>query len=36
MPNDPLEGEVLPDERQLPAAPVLPAELYLLYTSRCV
>ena len=30
MPNDPLEGEVLPDERQLPAAPVLPAELYLL------
>ena len=30
MPNDPLEGEVLPDERQLPAAPALPAELYLL------
>jgi len=30
MPNDTLEGEVLPDERQLPAAPVLPAELYLL------
>src|SRR5512143_170052 len=30
MPNDPLEGEVLPDERQLPAAPLLPPELYLL------
>jgi len=30
MPNDPLEGEILPDERQLPAAPALPAELYLL------
>ncbi len=31
MPNDPaLEGEILPDDRQLPAAPVLPAELYLL------
>jgi ATP-dependent Lon protease len=30
MPNDPLEGEVLPDDRQLPAQPVLPAELHLL------
>src|SRR3569623_509941 len=30
MPNDPLEGEILPDERQLPTAPALPAELYLL------
>ena len=30
MPNDPLEGEVLPDNRQLPATPVLPAELHLL------
>ncbi|MFP5417647.1 MAG: endopeptidase La [Gammaproteobacteria bacterium] len=31
MPNDPaLEGEVLTDDRQLPAAPVFPDELYLL------
>ncbi len=31
MPNDPaLEGELLSDERQLPAAPVFPDELYLL------
>ena len=30
MPNDPLEGEILPDDRQLPAAPALPAELHLL------
>jgi len=31
MPNKPaLEGEVLPDERQLPTTPSLPDELYLL------
>ncbi len=31
MPNDPsLEGELLPDNRQLPAAPVWPDELHLL------
>ena len=31
MPNDAaLEGEILPDNRQLPTTPVLPAELYLL------
>jgi ATP-dependent Lon protease len=31
MPNDPaLEGEILSDDRQLPATPVFPDELYLL------
>jgi ATP-dependent Lon protease len=31
MPNDSaLEGEILPDDRQLPASPALPDELYLL------
>ena len=31
MPNEPsLEGELLPDNRQLPATPVWPDELYLL------
>ncbi len=30
-PDDtPIEGEILPDDRQLPATPVLPAELHLL------
>ena len=31
MPNDPaLEGEIISDDRQLPASPVLPTELHLL------